>query len=79
MYILAQALGQRFIDISSKIDKAESAQRYQTGDKQVERGILFRLYAERDRVLEDINTFGSAYIPGQNTEPMGDISYVSFG
>ena len=75
---MAQTLGERYDSLISKIDKAEDAQRMQKGEHSVERGILFRLYEERDRVLEDINIFGRNYIPGQNTQPIGDTSLVSF-
>lgn len=76
---MSQTLGARYDELVIKISKAEDEQRMQKGDNSVERGILFRLYAERDRVLQDISTFGRDYIPGQNTEPIGDTSYVSFG
>lgn len=75
---MAKTLGQRLDDLNAKIDNAEKAQSYQNGEKQIARGTLFRLYEERDRVLDDIAAYGRNYIPGQNTSPMGDTSFVSF-
>lgn len=71
-------LGQQYNQILEDIKSAQSSQSYQAGDKQLSRGTLFRLYEERDRLLEKITTYGRDYIEGQNTAPMGDTSVVSF-
>jgi len=72
-------LGQRLEDINTKIDKAEKAQSYQNGDKQVNRAALFRLYEERDRILAKIDQFGSNYVEGQTTTLKKAFANVSFG
>lgn len=71
-------LGQRLDDINTKIDKAESAQSYQSGEKQVSRASVASLYAERDRILKKIEMYGSAYVEGQNTKPMKMSANVRF-
>lgn len=76
---MSKTLGQELAEVKTRIIEAQAAQRYQKGENSVERGILFRLYAERDLLLEKIHAFGSNYVEGQNTEPMGDTSFVSFG
>jgi len=75
---MAQTLGQRLADINTKIDKAENAQSYQNGDKQVSRGLLFRMYKERDSILSKIEQFGVNYIEGQTTSPKKAFAHVSF-
>lgn len=75
---MSQTLGQRYDELIVKISTTEDGQRYQKGENSVDRGILFRLYDERSRVLEDISIYGRNYTLGQNTEPMGDTSLVSF-
>jgi hypothetical protein len=71
-------LGERLEDINAKIDKAENAQLYQVDGKQVSRGLLFRMYEERDRILEKISSFGRNYTEGADTLPTPDTSLVSF-
>ena len=72
-------LGEQYDSILVKIDNAENVQSYQTSSgEQVVKGTLFRLYEERDRILEKIERFGRNYIEGQNTTPIGDTSLVSF-
>lgn len=71
-------VGEQYDQILSDIRKAQSSQSYQNGDKQLNRATLFRLYEERDRLLDKINTYGRNYEEGQNTTPVGDTSYVSF-
>lgn len=78
MYILAKTVGEQYDQILTDIEKAQSSQSYQNGEKQLSRGTLFRLYEERDRLLDKINAFGRNFIEGQNTEPLGDTSYASF-
>lgn len=76
---MAKTLGERLDSLETKIDNAENVQSYQTGDgSQVVKGTLFRLYEERDRLLEKIERYGRNYIEGQNTTSMGDVSLVSF-
>lgn len=75
---MAKTLRERLEDLNTKIDKAENTQMYQHGDKQITRGVLFRLYEERDRVLTKIETHGSSYIEGQNTQPKKAVANVSF-
>jgi len=75
---LPQTLGEELAEVKTRIKETQVAQRYQKGENSVDRAILFRLYAERDTLVEKINMFGSNYIEGQNTEPMGDTSLVSF-
>jgi hypothetical protein len=76
---MSKTLGEKFDSIETKIDNAENVQSYQTGDgSQIVKGTLFRLYEERDRLLEKIERYGRNYIEGQNTTPMGDVSLVSF-
>jgi len=76
---MAKTLGERLDSLETKIDNAENVQSYQTGSgEQVVKGALFRLYEERDRLLDKISIYGRNYIEGQNTEPMGDTSLVSF-
>jgi hypothetical protein len=76
---MAETLGDRYDSIMKKIDKAETAQSYQTSSgSQKTAGTLFRMYEEKDRLLEKINGYGRNYIEGQNTEPMGDTSLASF-
>ncbi|WP_417327670.1 hypothetical protein [Halarcobacter sp.] len=71
-------LGEQYDQILTDIRKAQSSQSYQAGDKQLARGTLFRLYEERDRLLNKINTYGRNYTEGQNTTPSGDTSLASF-
>lgn len=75
---MPQTLGEELAEVKTRIKETQVAQRYQKGENSVDRAILFRLYAERDTLVEKINMFGSNYIEGQNTEPMGDTSLVSF-
>jgi len=75
---MAMTLGQRLDDINTKIDKAENAQSYQSGEKQVSRAAIFRLYEERDRILKKIEQSGSSYIEGQNTVPLKMSANVRF-
>lgn len=76
---MSKTLGQQYDSILIKIDKAEESQSYQTeSGLQLIRGTLFRLYEERDRLLEKIERYGRNYIEGQNTSPVGDTAYVSF-
>ena len=72
-------IGERYDSIMIQIEKAETAQSYQTSSgEQLSRGTLFRLYEERDRILDKITTYGSNYEDGHNITPMGDTSLVSF-
>lgn len=72
-------IGERYDSIMIQIEKAETAQSYQTSSgEQLSRGTLFRLYEERGRILDKITTYGRNYEEGQNTTPMGDTSLVSF-
>lgn len=76
---MSKTLGEKYDSIETKIDAAENVQQYQTSSgEQITKGTLFRLYEERDRLLEKIERYGRNYIEGQNTTPMGDISLVSF-
>lgn len=76
---MAKTLGEQYDSILIKIDNAENVQQYQTSlGEQITKGTLFRLYEERDRLLEKIERYGRNYIEGQNTTPMGDVSLVSF-
>lgn len=76
---MAKTLGEKFDSIETKIDNAENVQQYQTSSgEQITKGTLFRLYEERDRLLEKIERYGRNHIEGQNTTPMGDVSLVSF-
>ena len=76
---MSKTLGEKFDSIETKIDAAENVQQYQTSSgEQITKGTLFRLYEERDRLLEKIERYGRNYIEGQNTTPMGDVSLVSF-
>ncbi len=76
---MAKTLGEKYDSIETKIDAAESVQQYQTSSgEQITKGTLYRLYEERDRLLEKIERYGRNHIEGQNTTPMGDISLVSF-
>ncbi|MGB7402693.1 MAG: hypothetical protein WA916_08930 [Arcobacter sp.] len=75
---MAQTLGEQYDQILADIRKAQNSQSYQNGDKQFTRGTLFRLYEERDRILDKINSYGRNYTEGQNTTPLGDTSFVSF-
>lgn len=72
-------LGQRYDSVMTQIEKAETAQSYQTSSgEQLSRGTLFRLYEERDRLLDKISAYGRNYEEGMNTTPMGDTSLASF-
>lgn len=74
-----ESLGQQYDEILTQIKKAQASQTMQQADgRQINRGTLFRLYEERDRLLDKINTYGRNYIEGQNTAPMKDTSLVSF-
>ena len=75
---MSQTLGQELAEVKTRIKQAQEAQSYQKGENQLERGRLATLYAERNDLVEKINIFGSNYIEGQNAEPMGDTSLVSF-
>lgn len=76
---MAKTLGERLDSLETKIDNAENVQSYQTSDgSQVVKGTLFRLYEERNSLLEKIERYGRNYVEGQNTTPMGDVSLVSF-
>lgn len=76
---MAKTLGEKYDSIETKIDASESVQQYQTSSgEQITKGTLYRLYEERDRLLEKIERYGRNHIEGQNTTPMGDISLVSF-
>ena len=76
---MSKTLGEKYDSIETKIDAAENVQQYQTSSgEQITKGTLFRLYEERDRLLEKIERYGRNYIEGQNTTPMGDVSFVSF-
>lgn len=76
---MANTLGQRYDSLLIKIDNAENVQQYQTSSgESITKGTLFRLYEERDRLLEKIERYGRNHIEGQNTTPMGDVSLVSF-
>lgn len=76
---MAKTIGEQYDSILIKIDNAENVQQYQTSSgEQITKGTLFRLYEERDRLLEKIERYGRNYIEGQNTTPMGDVSLVSF-
>lgn len=76
---MSKTLGEKYDSIETKIDAAENVQQYQTSSgEQITKGTLFRLYEERDRLLEKIERYGRNYIEGQNTIPMGDVSLVSF-
>lgn len=72
-------LGTQYDQILIDIKKAQSSQSYQNGEKQMSRGTLFRLYEERDRLLDKINSYGRDYTEGKNTTPSGDTSFASFG
>lgn len=76
---MSKTLGQIYDSLLIKIDNAENVQSYQTGSgEQIVKGTLFRLYEERNRVLEKIERYGRNHVEGQNTQPMGDTSYASF-
>lgn len=76
---MSKTLGQQYDSILIQIEKAQESQSYQTGSgEQLVRGTLFRLYEERNRLLEKIERYGRNYIEGQNTSPVGDTAYVSF-
>lgn len=76
---MSKTLGEKYDSIETKIDAAENVQQYQTSSgEQITKGTLFRLYEERDRLLEKIERYGRNYIEGQNTTSMGDVSLVSF-
>ena len=76
---MAKTIGEQYDSILTKIDAAENVQQYQTSSgEQITKGTLFRLYEERDRLLEKIERYGRNYIEGQNTSPIGDTSLVSF-
>lgn len=75
---MALTLGQRLDDIQVKIDRAENAQSYQHGDKQVNRGTLFRLYEREAELLKKIELHGRDYIEGQNTTSKKAFANVSF-
>lgn len=77
---MAHTLGQRYDSICIKIENTETAQSYNdsSSGKELSRGDLRTLYAERDRLLAKIERYGRNYIEGQNTTPVGDTSLVSF-
>ncbi len=76
---MAKTIGEQYDSILTKIDAAENVQQYQTSSgESITKGTLFRLYEERDRLLEKIERYGRNYIEGQNTTLMGDVSLVSF-
>ena len=76
---MSKTLGQQYDSILIQIEKAQESQSYQTGSgEQLVRGTLFRLYEERNRLIEKIERYGRNYIEGQNTSPVGDTAYVSF-
>ncbi|MFY9085369.1 hypothetical protein [Aliarcobacter cryaerophilus] len=76
---MSKTLGQQYDSILIQIEKTQESQSYQTeSGSQLIRGTLFRLYEERDRLLEKIERYGRSYIEGQNTTPAGDTAYVSF-
>ena len=72
-------LGDQYDQILIDIKKAQQSQSYQNGEKQMARGALYRLYEERDRLLDKINTYGRNHTEGHATTPSGDTSFVSFG
>ncbi len=77
---MAKTIGEIYDSLLIKIDNAENAQSYQTSSgNQVVKGTLFRLYEERDRLLDKINSYGRNHIEGQNTSPIGSTTLVSFG
>ena len=56
---MAKTRGERLDSLEIKIDNAENVQSYQTSSgNQVIKGTLFRLYEERDRILDKINSYG---------------------
>ena len=76
---MAKTIGAQYDSILIKIDNAENVQQYQTSSgEQITKGTLFRLYEERERLLGKIERYGRNYIEGQNSEPVGDVSLVSF-
>jgi len=74
-----KTLGEQYEQILEDIRMAQGSQSLQYADgKQINRGALFRLYHERDNLLEKINTYGRNYIEGLNSEPSSDTSLVEF-
>jgi FixJ family two-component response regulator len=75
---VAQTLGEQLDAVQDAITKTLTAQSYQKGDNQISRAALSKLEAREEKLLAKIQAYGRNYIEGQNSEPIGDTSLVSF-
>lgn len=73
-----QKLSQELIEVNEAISAVLKRKEYTYGDKSVKSEDLSSLRVLRKEILENISYFGSGYIMGQDTEPSGDTSLVSF-
>lgn len=76
---MAQTLAQELQEVNDAISAVLKRKEYTTKDgvsyKSEDLGQLRRL---RKEILENINMFGSGHVMGQETQPCGDTSFVSF-
>lgn len=79
MAAITLTLGQELAEVNAAISAVYRRKEYTTSNNITYKSEDLReLRASRRELLENINTFGSNYIMGQETEPSGDTSFVSF-
>ena len=73
-------LGQELAEVNAAISAVLKRKEYKTVEGvEYKSEDLSQLRLLRREIMEEINCFGSSYVRGQNTAPMQDTSYASFG
>ena len=73
-----QTLGQELAEVNKSITSVLNAKEYTKGENSRKSEDLRELRMLRKEILDNISYFGSNYVMGQDTEPCGDTSLVSF-
>jgi len=73
-----QTLGQELAEVNKSITSVLNAKEYTKGENSRKSEDLRELRMLRKEILDNISYFGANYIMGQDIEPCGDTSLVSF-